>query len=67
MSLNAHKWVAEQFVADKAFGELYTIYNLPPKPTADRVNASIVLYKNDFEKVKVLVQTLRKSPIVNKI
>jgi len=67
MSENAKIWVRQNFLKEQIFKVLNTIYrteNLPAKP---QINVSIVLYNNNLEKVKPLIDILKKSRAVNRI
>ena len=67
-SKNARKWISDNFLKDKAFSSLHDIYeNKIFSEDSKDVNVSIVLYNNDFFKVRQLVEELRKSSFIKKI
>ncbi len=67
MSINAKEWSRQNFLTDKAFATLHEIYKEKKFGDNNSVNASIVLYNNDFKKVESLVQTLRKNSRIKQI
>lgn len=67
-SSNAHKWISDNFLKEKAFKVLHEIYTEKSFPQDCRdVNVSIVLYNNEFPMVKELVEELRGSSFIKEI
>lgn len=67
MSTNASAWARDNFLIEKAFENLHDIYRDRPFEREDAANVSIVLYNNDFNSVKKLVDTLRQCTQVANI
>ena len=67
MSKNASIRIKENFLKEKAFVVLHEIYQEKHYSQELKTNVSIVLYNNDFEKVKSLVQSLRETSKIAKI
>lgn len=68
MSENAKIWVRENFLKDQIVNVLSDIYKINVNENEKTlVNVSVVLYKNSFEKVRLLIETLLKGSVIDKI
>ncbi len=71
LSQGASAWVRSQFLRENIVAPLKAVYGEGEEQTVaskrGRMNVSVVLYRNSFEEVQTLVQTLRQSPVVNDI